>query len=1094
MNLNLFTVFSLFLIAGILVPAYAQTNWDNVVINELDVNPPGNDALSVSEWVELYNPTGSDIDLSGWQIASTTVLKKTMIIPDGTIIEPEQFLTYSYQSVWFTDSNESVELRDENGVIVDKTPALVDIQNDFTSWQRIYDGFDFDSFDDWKFVTSTAGSSNGKLVDIQESEDVIVLVFSEKPSYLFGDTAVISGSVSEEVFIVKPFFQSKPIIVNITGPNFDRVITLYPDLDLNFETTLNLNQVLGINEGTYDVSVNYAGAIANTSFYVGIESTEQIEQESHSFSVITDKFQYIPGQQVSITAFASETIPFEGMIFSVTDSQNHVISNGNLYPTNGEFTTSIFLNNIDPDYGTYTIHADYSDKSVVTTFEVIPDLKEDALISLWTDKIAYGLGEEVNITGRLNQVWINTLDLEIVQTRQSAIGSSSIGSDTGFKILDGIQIAGDGSFTYAFTIPNDSTRLGDYRINVSKDLGSASAVIHAVSNPGEFTVSDISLTINSDKEVYEPGDVMTISGLIEDPFSNSSYDSGVPVRISINHEDGSPIEIVALQSGSQTRNNDGITVAYDFTTIPETSGNYSVKIDATRSVFTEGTYVVNAQYFDDVATKTFSIIDNLDLDDGAIISLDKDVYGLGETVHLTGLLPPTGNSAVDISLTKPDGTKTLSGTIVDNQHFSWSWVTPVDDKFQNIQNDERNIIKSIFGIYKLQISTDSHTRDLFFKVSKDPANDSISETPIFVTTEKSLYKAGEKLKVVGNVIKREQGDEGLVIPERITIQVLDGEFPYKQIHESAVYPNQGGDFSSLFELPATIFDEGSYTVKALYNSTQADATFGVTNDFVFGLDEPVTLLLSVDKSEYGPGDIVTISGKPNKLIYLEKFDVSVTQKSDADITCGSFYCGTHDGSIVSIRPSPSGSFTHQFMIPNSVSSIGTYEITVDADFETKSIQFVVVGESQTTKLDTVIEKENRIPERTIPIFTEEKIVDHVSIAPRVLTGSLITPLRGDESNVNLKVTTVTGTCIIGPDADCLVRESTRKPGQIYDVVKVDGVDLKVRYSGYDTRLEKFSILPESSIAFLPDANWNIEILKDEQVSRFYYKVTYKALE
>ncbi|MGH1567352.1 MAG: lamin tail domain-containing protein [Nitrosopumilus sp.] len=1094
MDLNLFTVFSLFLVAGILVPAYAQTNSDNVVINELDVNPPGNDALSISEWVELYNPTGSDIDLSGWQIASTTVLKKTMIIPDGTIIEPEQFLTYSYQSVWFTDSNESVELRDENGVIVDKTPALVDIQNDFTSWQRIYDGFDFDSFNDWKFVTSTAGSSNGKLVDTQESEDVIVLVFSEKPSYLFGDTAVISGSVSEEVFIVKPFFQSKPIIVNITGPNFDRVITLYPDLDLNFETTLNLNQVLGINEGTYDVSVNYAGAIANTSFYVGIESIEQIEQESHSFSVITDKSQYIPGQQVSITAFASETIPFEGMIFSVTDSQNHVISNGNLYPTNGEFTTSIFLNNIDPDYGTYTIHADYSDKSVVTTFEVIPDLKEDVLISLWTDKIAYGLGEEVNITGRLNQVWINTLDLEIIQTRQSAIGNSSIGSDTGFKILDGIQIAGDGSFTYAFTIPNDSTRLGDYRINVSKDLGSASAVIHAVPNPGEFTVSDISLTINSDKEVYEPGDVMTIGGLIEDPFSNSSYDSGVPVRISINHEDGSPIEIVALQSGSQTRNNDGITVAYDFTTIPETSGNYSVKIDATRSVFTEGTYVVKAQYFDDVATKTFSIIDNLDLDDGAIISLDKDVYGLGETVYLTGLLPPTGNSAVDISLTKPDGTKTLSGTIVDNQHFSWSWVTPVDDKFQNIQNDERNIIKSIFGIYKLQISTDSHTRDLFFKVSKDPANDSISETPIFVTTEKSLYKAGEKLKVVGNVIKREQGDEGLVIPERITIQVLDGEFPYKQIHESAVYPNQGGDFSSLFELPATIFDEGSYTVKALYIGTQADATFGVTNDFVFGLDEPVTLLLSVDKSEYGPGDIVTISGKPNKLIYLEKFDVSVTQKSDADITCGSFYCGTHNGSIFSIRPSPSGSFTHQFMIPNSVSSIGTYEITVDADFETKSIQFDVVGESQTPKLDTVIEKENRIPERTISIFTEEKIIDHVSIAPRVLTGSLITPLRGDESNVNLKVTTVTGTCIIGPDADCLVRESTRKPGQIYDVVKVDGVDLKVRYSGYDTRLEKFSILPESSIAFLPDANWNIEILKDEQVSRFYYKVTYKALE
>ena len=54
-----------------IVPAYAQTNADNVVINEVDINPPGDDSASISEWVEPYNPTDSEIDLSGWQIAST---------------------------------------------------------------------------------------------------------------------------------------------------------------------------------------------------------------------------------------------------------------------------------------------------------------------------------------------------------------------------------------------------------------------------------------------------------------------------------------------------------------------------------------------------------------------------------------------------------------------------------------------------------------------------------------------------------------------------------------------------------------------------------------------------------------------------------------------------------------------------------------------------------------------------------------------------------------------------------------------------------------------------------------------------------------
>jgi len=262
----------------------------------------------------------------------------------------------------------------------------------------------------------------------------------------------------------------------------------------------------------------------------------------------------------------------------------------------------------------------------------------------------------------------------------------------------------------------------------------------------------------------------------------------------------------------------------------------------------------------------------------------------------------------------------------------------------------------------------------------------------------------------------------------------------------------------------------------------------------FGGDDPLALLVSTDKSEYHPGDTVIIYGKPNKLIYFETFDVSVTQKVDNEITCDLFKCGTQFGSSTVYRPGPSGSFTHQFVIPDSMSAVGSYEVTVDAEFEIKRIQFDVIEKPQTLKLNTIIEKENRIPEKMVPIFTEEKIIDNVTVAPRVLSGSLITPSRADESNVNLKISTVTGTCIIGPDADCLVKESTRKQGQIYDVVEVDGISLNVRYSGPDVRLEKFSILPESSTAFLPDANWNVEVIKDDQVSRFYYKVTYKSIE
>ena len=343
MNWTLSLVFSVLLLVGALGPVYAQTNFDNVVINEIDINPPGDDSTSISEWIELYNPTDSEIDLSGWEIASTTVLQKSMTILDGTIITPGQFITYQHQSVWFTDVNEIVELRNENGIVIDKTPLLSDLVNDFTSWQRIYDGYDLDNSNDWKFVVSTAGSSNGKLIETQGTNQVTVTISSEKSSYLFGEVAVIQGHVSERVFTTQPFFKPESIIVHIIGPNFDKTVTLYPDLNLNYETTLNLNPVLRINEGTYDVSVNYAGSEANTNFSVGFELIEQEIKESSSLSLITDKSQYLPGQTVSITGFTSKIIPLEGMKFTVTDSGGQVIFSGNLYPTNGEFSTSVFI-------------------------------------------------------------------------------------------------------------------------------------------------------------------------------------------------------------------------------------------------------------------------------------------------------------------------------------------------------------------------------------------------------------------------------------------------------------------------------------------------------------------------------------------------------------------------------------------------------------------------------------------------------------------------------------------------------------------------------------------------------------------------------
>ena len=681
MNRSILLLMAFGLVIGLSTSVYAQTISDNVVINEVDTNPFGDDSMTVAEWVELYNPTDSDVDLSGWEIASTTVLKKTLTIPDGVVISPGKFLTYTYEKIWFTDSNESVELRNSDGIIIDKTPLITDLKNDFSSWQRSYDGYS-----DWEFSLSSAGGSNGQYVDVVESSPVVVTVSTDKSSYVFGDTLIIQGTVSDKLYVEKPYFQTEPILITISGPNYFQTVSLYPDYNLNYETTLNLFSVLGINEGTYDVIVSYGGTNTPIAFSVGPEIILDDVQSDSVLNVQTEKSEYLPGQSVSITGFTSNIVPFETVKFSIIDADDQLIDSGNLFPVNGEFSTDIFLSTVNPSYGVYQILVEYSDQSTTTTFDVIESLDDD-----------------------------------------------------------------------------------------SPELLKSSLVLNIA---------------RSDFHEDTKGDCDTCTNIIENPSAE----------------------------------------------------------------FLPNQYIYLSGYIENFETNVAS-------------------------------LPSAYYAFVDFSF------KTFDGT-------------PITFLGKFDENDNAELTDQYFS----------------------------------------------------------------------TSAVIDAS----------------GKFDVTMQLPPTLFSEGDYIVEGRF------------------------------------------------------------------------------GSIVE---------TQIFSIVSEKSTLTESEIPVS-----------------NSKVKTIIEKTNRISDSLISIPTQEKTVEEQFVKPRVVSGSMVTIDKNNQSYVNLQVTSESGVCIIGSNSDCLITESTRKPGQIFEVVQVDGLSLNVRYSGPDVRLEKFSILPESSDTFLPDTNWNVEILKDDEITRFYYKVTYKTLE
>ena len=675
---HLLILLSAILIAGISAPAYAQTISDHVVINEVDTNPFGDDSQSISEWVELYNPTDSDVDLSGWKIASTTVLKKTLTIPDGTIIGSDKLLKFTHEKIWFTDSSESVELRNSVDEVIDKTPFISDLDNDFFSWQRSYDGHS-----NWEFSLASAGGSNGKLSISEESSPIEITLFSDKSLYNFDETAIIAGTVSEKVYVEFPTFQSEPILINISGPNFEQTVSLYPDSNLNYETTLDLVRVLGISEGTYDITVSYAGISAITSFSVISEIIEVVDIVDSTFSIQTDQNEYFLDQSILLTGTASEVVPFVSMKYTVIDPSNNQISDGSLFTVDGKFNTSISINFVTPVYGDYIVNAEYSDHVASTTFTLIE------------------------------------------------------------KIVD-----------------------------------------------VEESVSSNIMTLSLDDFEYLENDYMTISGSLPNFDSNSDIYYQV-VYLNFYTSSGAPVNFVGMTEDTSSRL--GNTVPFTSTAIPNNSGEFAVDLRIPSVIFPEGDYVVKANY----------------------------------------------------------------GGLKESQIFS-------------------------------------------------------------------------------------------IVSER--------------------------------------------------NSMSENSSIG--------------------------------SGNPNASIPGKS---STTEEKDA----------------------------------------GGYVVS---------------------NVKTMIEKVNRISDDLISINTQEKILDDQTVNPRVLSGSMMTISKDAQSTVNLQVSSESGICIIGQNSDCLVSESTRKPGQIFEVVQVDGLNLNVRYSGSDVRLEKFSILPESSDEFLPDTNWNVEVIKDNEISRMYYKVTYKTLQ
>ena len=129
----------------------AVTTSDNILINEVELNPEGNDE---EEWIELYNPSAVDINISDFEIIPL-LQSPTIDLPPDAVIEAGETYVIELDRPMLSNTGESLVLSNATGDVQDRTPSLVDRSDDDRTWQRIPDGNN-----EWQFVENTQGNNN----------------------------------------------------------------------------------------------------------------------------------------------------------------------------------------------------------------------------------------------------------------------------------------------------------------------------------------------------------------------------------------------------------------------------------------------------------------------------------------------------------------------------------------------------------------------------------------------------------------------------------------------------------------------------------------------------------------------------------------------------------------------------------------------------------------------------------------------------------------------------------------------------------------------------------------------------------------------
>lgn len=663
-------------------------------------------------------------------------------------------------------------------------------------------------------------------------ESELFLDFSlDKDTYSRGEDVTITGSVEGSD-------NGDEVVIDVSDPDGEKIVNAVPVTitDEEFTHTFTIPDDAPIDEEEgYTVDVTYDDTLSETrNFSVEGDGNGNVEGNTSDQTLVrTDREEYDPGDEVKLTgsvAGANDGEFVEITVLGPDDKVLQYVNKKNAAVSAGNFTYTFALDS-EAESGTYEATIKFEQERKSITFRVagatapVPTTEGPTLqlplklgkIRVEADGERYEQGDQVQITGTVDGADDDD-EAEI-----TVFGPDNEPID---DVDERRRMIVDERYSSSFNLDRESD-LGMYRVLV-KALGDEEDTIFIVEGEGGST--DDPFRVETDDEVYSPGDSVEVSGKVE------GVDDGTDLLITVYDPNGEVLSDVDEKKDSIT--DEEFTFSFDLD-LDSPSGRYKVFVDADGD--TEDTvFTVGGEGSGPQTGVSVKINDeSLAIGDLAIVTITVQGAEEGDTVEYTIFGPD--NNEVDLDSLSLSGEGEVNST--ENRHvFSFS------------------LTDELSGGYAILADFNGELASTFFDFEGEGGGG--ADAGSFVETDKLNYDPGDTVQISGTI-------DG-VTDSTVNVIVDDPEEGPALLDEEVTITDES--FSTEFTLADDATGLFVYHVRALHDADTFGTFFAVVDDA-----NPTTL--NVEDS-YDAGEQVTIAGTSEGAEEGGFADISVLDKDE----------------------------------------------------------------------------------------------------------------------------------------------------------------------------------------------------------------------